>query len=644
LDTKTVIIGTAGHIDHGKTTLVKALTGTDTDRLKEEKERGITIELGFARLELPSGVSVGVVDVPGHERFVKNMVAGVAGVDLVILVIAADEGVMPQTKEHLEICQLLGVQHGIVVLTKADMVDNEWLELVTDDVKEFLSGTFLEDSPIVAVSAVTGAGLDELVKEIDSKIAQIPGREVKGPFRLPVDRSFVMKGFGTVVTGTVISGSSSVGDEITVYPPGHEGRIRTIQIHGTESQTTVPGLRTALNLQGLSKEMVHRGMVVAQPSSLQPSYLIDIEFYYLESAGRPIKNRAPVRFHVGTAEVIGRILFRDDEIMPGTMNYCQIKLQEPVAVLPNDRYVIRSYSPIRTIGGGRILNPVPRKRKRSKAWMWKELERLAKGDPEEMVEIHLKNAGYRGLSKTELGIRTGLFGKTLKRLLDRLLGAKKILKFEGEERFISQTVFQEMMDKTVTILKEYHLRNPLVAAMPKEELKSKLFPTAVPAIQRLFNKLLDALSKQGVVVSDKDSVRLSSHRIRLKGDEERLKRKIEEIFKKASLLPPSVDEAIAKAAKDKEDKELARQFLHLLVREGKLVKVKEGIFYHPDALHEIEKKVVDFLTKNPEMSVSDFRSLCNGLSRKFMIPLLEYLDSKKVTIRIGDKRRLRSKA
>ncbi len=654
MDTKTVILGTAGHIDHGKTTLVKALTGTDTDRLKEEKARGITIELGFARLQLPSGISVGVVDVPGHEKFVKNMVAGVAGVDLVALVIAADEGVMPQTKEHLEICQLLGVKHGLVVLTKADMVDDEWLELVKDDVQEFLKGTFLEKSPIIPVSGVTGQGLDRLLSELDKMVSTIPGRKVRGPFRLPVDRSFVMKGFGTVVTGTVISGTASVGDEVTVYPPGHQGRIRTIQIHGRESERTVPGLRTALNLQGVSKENVQRGMVVALPSSLQPSFLVDIEFYYLKSAPKPLKHRAPVRFHVGTAEVIGRILMQEDEIRPGSTCLCQIKLEEPVAVLPGDRYVIRSYSPIRTIGGGRILNPVPRKRKRHKKWMWEELEILAKAKPERIIELHLNNAGYRGLSGAEIGIRTGFFGKSLKKLLDSLLSSRKILKFDAEDRFVSMQVFADLMEKTQSILRDYHKANPLVEAMPKEELKSKLFPTSSQTapgreqatkgpVQRLFNRILDALSKKGIIVADRDSVRLASHRIRLDGEEEKIKSRIEIIFKKAGLTPPSVEEAVDRAVNHKEDLEQARQFFQLLVREGKLIKVKDGIYYHPDALDEIKKRVVDYLVKNHEMSVPDFRNLCGGLSRKFMIPLLEYLDSQKLTIRIGDKRRLRQK-
>ncbi len=656
LDTKTVIIGTAGHIDHGKTTLVKALTGTDTDRLKEEKERGITIELGFARLELPSKVSVGVIDVPGHERFIKNMVAGVAGVDIVALVIAADEGVMPQTKEHLEICQLLGVRHGLVVLTKIDMVDDEWLDLVTDDIKEFLTGTFLEDAPICPVSAVTGEGLDELLKILDKLVSSIPDKQMKGPFRLPVDRSFTMKGFGTVVTGTSISGNIHVGDEVIIYPKGISSRIRGIQIHGKESNYAVPGLRTALNLQGVTKDEIKRGMVVATPDSLRPSYLIDIEFYYLKSAQKPLKHRTPVRLHVGTAEVIGRMLIKEDELLPGNTYYCQIKCDEPISVLPGDRYVIRSYSPIRTIGGGQILNPLPRKRKRHKEWMWQELKLLATGTPSEKIVLHLDNSGYRGLSLNEIAIRTGLYGKSLKKELDLLLNKKQIIKLAPDELYLSVRVIEGLMSKALSILEQYHKDKPLVEAMPKEELKSKLFPNTIiqpiknldsiakVPIQRIFNRVLDILTKEGKIISGKDNVRLSTHKVRLKEDEERLKTKLEALFKKASFTPPSKDEALAKVTTTKEELSEANEVFGLLLREGKLVKIKEGIFYHPEILKDIEKKVIEFFNKNEELSVSEFRELTGGLSRKYMIPLLEYLDSKKITIRIGDKRKLRQKS
>ena len=657
METKTVIIGTAGHIDHGKTTLVKALTGTDTDRLKEEKQRGITIELGFARLELPSGTSVGVVDVPGHERFVKNMVAGVTGVDIVALVIAADEGVMPQTREHLEICQLLGIEKGLVVLTKTDMVDEEWLELVTEDIREFLKETFLKDAPIVPVSSVTRRGLDELLKTIDKLVLEVPARQPQGPFRLPVDRAFIMKGFGTVVTGTVISGSIETGQDVSVYPAGTETRIRGIQVHGMESRKAVPGLRTALNLQGITKEEIKRGAVVALPESLKPSWLLDLELFYLSSAERPVKHRTPVRFHVGTSEIIGRILMRKDEIPPGSRAYVQIKLEEPVAVLPGDRYVIRSYSPIRTIGGGRILNPLPRKRKRSRKDLWDELKILAKGTCTEIIQLHLEKAGHRGLSSSEMSLRTGIYGKTLQRELQGLLGSRKIIRFGKDDKFISSRAVEKLKEKTLHLLKNYHMERPLLQGIPREELKSRLFPSmhsprvwTSPAEtvtgmshQRLFQKVLDLLEKEKEIISDKETVRLFSHKVRLKDEEEAVKQRVERIYLKAGLAPPSREEAVKKAVTSGTDIGDAAEIFDLLAREGKIVRLKDGIFFHPEVLSRLEQDVTDYLKRNEEMSVSEFRKLTGGLSRKFMIPLLEHLDAMKITIRIGDKRRLRAR-
>ena len=647
--TKTIILGTAGHIDHGKTTLVKALTGTDTDRLKEEKERGITIELGFARLDLPSGTSIGVVDVPGHERFVKNMVAGAMGVDLVALVIAADEGVMPQTTEHLEICQLLGVKKGLVVLTKVDMVDEEWLELVTEDVKEFMQGTFLKDAPVVPVSSVTGQGLEELLDVLDRMVAEIRPRKPSGPFRLPVDRSFVMKGFGTVVTGTVISGQAELGQDVVIYPRGHEAKIRGIQIHGSEARTTKPGLRTALNLQGVSRDQAPRGSVVAGSGALHPSYLLDIEFDYLASNEKPLKHRAPVRFHAGTAEVIGRILLQGDEAAPGSRVYCQLKLEEPVAVLPGDRYVIRSYSPIRTIGGGRILNPVPRKRKRTKPEQWDELKVLAKGSPEELILLHLKKAGIRGLTPGEISVRTGIYGKALRKELDRLLGSRQIVKFDADEKFVSGQVISGLVERALELLKRFHQENPLKRGMSREELKSRLFPSLTEASEasmkaissRLFQKVVDGLKSEGRIAVEKDLVRLSSHKVTLEEDARRVREDLEALFLKAALTPPSKEEALERTAGSLDLQE-ASEIFDLLVREGRLVRLKGGLFYHPRIIEKLEKDVVAFLKKSEEMGVAEFRELTGGLSRKYMIPLLEHLDHRKVTIRIGDKRRLRS--
>ncbi len=655
MDPNTIILGTAGHIDHGKTTLVKALTGTDTDRLKEEKERGITIELGFAHLNLPSGRRLGVVDVPGHERFVKNMVAGAMGMDLVILVVAADEGVMPQTREHLEICQLLGVKKGVVVLTKKDMVDEEWLELVTDDVKTFVKGTFLEDAPVVAVSSTTGEGLDGLLKVLDRCASQVVPRRPVGPYRLPVDRVFVMKGFGTVVTGTSISGKIGGGDEVTIYPLGIDARVRGIQVHGRESQDARPGMRTALNLQGVSKDDVSRGDVIASPGSLRPSYLLDLELIYLQSAERPLKHRSPVRFYTGTVEVIGRILLKGDELLPGSSSYVQIKLEEPVAVLPGDRYVLRSYSPIRTIGGGRILHPLPRKRKRSRQDLWDEMDILAKGSPEELIEYHLVRAGTRGLAATELSLRTGIYGKAFRREIERLLGSRKVVRLEVDGPIIHGQVYEDLKKEILRILEVYHKDNPLLQGLSKEELRSRLFPSLSSAKrppspvpqqaggalnQKLFQRLLQDLSRAGLLVQEQDIVRLSSHKILLKDEESQMRRRLEELFRSAGLQPPSRKEAVIKAARDG-DVQTADNVFELMVRDGALVRVREGLYYHPVVLEDLKQGVVGFLKEHGEMSITDFRDLSGGLSRKYMIPILEYLDHQRITIRIGDRRKLR---
>jgi len=577
MDTKTIIIGTAGHIDHGKTALVKALTGIDTDRLKEEKERGITIELGFAHLSLPSGQQVGVVDVPGHERFVKNMVAGAMGMDLVVLVVAADEGIMPQTTEHLEICQLLGVKKGLVVLTKKDLVEQEWLEMVTEDISDFVSGTFLEDAPVLAVSSTTGEGLDEFLRVLDETISEVVPRAPVGPYRLPVDRVFSVKGFGTVVTGTSISGQIRLGDEVSIYPKGMTARIRGIQIHGKDAQEAHPGMRTALNLQGVDKEDVSRGDVAATPGSLHASCLVDLNFLYLASSGRPLRHRSPVRFHVGTAEVIGRVLLQGDELVPGSESYIQIMLKEPVAVLSGDHYVIRSYSPVRTIGGGRILHPVPRRRKRTRPALWAELDILARGGPADIIGYHLERAGVRGLSKEEL--RSRLFSAA----------------------GVTGPVFQSTN-------------------------------------QRLFQMLLTDLVKSGKVAHEKDLVRLSTHHVTLGDEEEEIRRELELIFKRAGLQPPFREDAIGRMAGRKE---AAGTIFDLMVREGVLVRLKEDLYFHHSILDRVKDMVICFIKDHGELGINEFRDLAGGLSRKYMIPLLEYLDNRRVTIRIGDKRKLR---
>jgi selenocysteine-specific elongation factor len=412
---KQIILGTAGHIDHGKTSLIKAISGTDTDRLKEEKERGITIELGFASLDLPGGQHLGIVDVPGHEKFVKNMVAGATGIDIVVMVIAADEGVMPQTREHMEICTLLGIQHGLIVMTKTDMVEEEWLELALEDIREFSQGTFLEDAPILPVSSVTGDGIPELISAINETAGSIPQRPPSSLFRLPIDRVFTMKGFGTVITGTLVSGKINVGETIMVYPTGITSKVRGIQVHNQSAESAEAGMRTAINFQGLDKTAVKRGEVLSTPDALIASYMVDVSFHYLASNKKPLKNRTLVRFHTGTSEVMGYlILLEQEELPPGQTVVAQLRLDSPVAIVKDDRFVIRSYSPVRTIGGGQVLNPIPQKHKRLKQDVIDGLQHLTDEDPESIISQQIQQAGYGGVSLSHLKIMTNLTDKQLR--------------------------------------------------------------------------------------------------------------------------------------------------------------------------------------------------------------------------------------
>ena len=430
---KQIILGTAGHIDHGKTALVRALTGIDTDRLKEEKERGITIELGFAHLELPGGQHLGVVDVPGHEKFVKNMVAGATGIDIVALVIAADEGVMPQTREHMEICTLLGVRHGLVALTKVDLVDEEMLELAQEDIREFARGSFLEDAPILPVSAVSGQGLPEFIAALDRLSRQVPDRPASSLFRLPVDRVFSMKGFGTVITGTLVSGRVQVGDPIMIYPTGITSKVRGIQVHNLSVNAAEAGQRTAVNFQGLDKEAIRRGDVLASPLALKPSYMVDVHFRYLASTTKPMKNRTRVRFHTGTSEILGNlILLEQDELAPGRETVAQLRLDAPVAVVKGDHFVVRSYSPVRTTGGGQVLNPIPPKHKRFKPEIIAGLKSILQSSPEQLIDFHIEAAGPAGVSFSNLRLMTSLTDKQLDAALQALMSSRTAVQVDKE--------------------------------------------------------------------------------------------------------------------------------------------------------------------------------------------------------------------
>jgi len=631
---KQVILGTAGHIDHGKTSLIKALTGIDTDRLKEEKERGITIELGFAHLKLPSGQVLGIVDVPGHEKFVKNMVAGATGIDLVALIIAADEGVMPQTREHLEICKLLDVKSGLIVLTKIDLVDSAWLDLVKEDVTDYLSGTFLENSPIIEVSSVTGEGIEGLVKAIDDMMKWITRRDAGNFFRMPIDRVFTMKGFGTVVTGTTISGGINIGDDVTVYPQGLLSRIRGIQVHNYETDHVSAGLRTAINLQGAEKTQIQRGNILAAKDSLMPTYMVDVELELLPSSPRNLKNRAKARFHSGTAEIISTVLLLDrDDLEKGDTCYAQIRLDELTTVLPGDRFILRSYSPVRTIGGGKILNALPLKKKRFSKSVIDELTILNSGDLQERIEAFTRMGRFNGRDANELQFLTNSSKTRLDEALKALLAKRKIVQYYKENAtFIHSEFLEKATDEIISILTEFHREFPLKAGLVKEELRSR---TEGSRNQRLFNFIISQLIREEKVVQEKEILRLKGHRVTLARDQEEIRRQIEEAYLKGGLQPPSFKEL-----NDGLNEKTGTEVFEVMVKDGIIIKVKEDLYFHRNVMLDLEKRLTAFIKKNGKISTPQFKEM-TGVSRKYTIPIIEYFDRSQLTVRVGDDRVLR---
>ena len=631
---KHFVLGTAGHIDHGKTALIKALTGIDTDRLKEEKERGITIDLGFAHLELPGGDILGIVDVPGHERFVKNMVAGASGIDLVMLVIAADEGVMPQTREHMEICELLGIRNGIVVITKIDMVDEELLELVREDVKEFISGTTLRDAPIIEVSSVTGKGIDRLKSVLSELIKDLPEKDKGIFFRLPIDRVFIKRGFGTIVTGTAISGKISVGDEVSIYPKDILAKIRGIQIHGRDSQKALAGFRTALNLQGVEKVELKRGDIVAQRDSLKVSDTMNVYLELLPSAPRPLRHMDMVRFHAGTAEIISKVALLDrKELRQGDWCYAQIRLDQPTALLAKDRFVLRTFSPVRTIGGGKILNPISKRRRRRLKALVRDLEILDRGDLKDVILQHVKIGGFEGGALSDLPVLTNSPVEEIRRVCERLEAENRLISLDSENnQFVHMDIFEKARKQILDTLYKYHNKYPLKWGMAKEELRSKTIGSDFP---KLFSVIIGRLTDQGEISQERDLVRLSSHQVRLGEKLKKLRDEIENTYKKAGLQPPTLKE-IMNQFRDQHAKEI----LDLLIKDGMLIRVKEELCFHRLAIEDLKERLVQFLKKNGEISTQKFKEM-TGASRKFTIPLAEYFDNTHVTVRIGDKRILR---
>lgn len=633
-----VIMGTAGHIDHGKTTLIKALTGIDCDRLSEEKKRGITIELGFAFLDLGESERLGIVDVPGHEKFVKNMVAGAAGVDFVILVIAADEGIMPQTREHLEICQLLGVTTGLVALTKTDMVDEEWLEMVEEEVASYLEPTFLGGAPIIPVSAHTGDGLEELKGELKKLLSQFEPKRRSDLFRLPVDRVFTMKGHGTVVTGTMISGSISIGDDVVLYPGGIETKVRGLQSHGETVETAQAGRRTAVNLHGLEVEDVRRGDVLARPGTLFPSDVWDIELTVLESSHLPLKHRREIHFHHGAREVLARVHLLDrDELKPGETAVCQVRFKEPLAGVYGDRVVLRSFSPLRAFAGGRIVGPTGHVVKRFKG-AEERLGLLTSDVPEEVAAAQLELAGEQGLTFAQLLTMTNLQSKALEKTLGVLGGQQKAVLFDKEtRRYAGGELVEGLAEGLLEFLADFHSRDSMKPGVQRGELASSWGSNLPP---KLFHYVVEKLLKKGDIVAEQEVLKLKGHKVSLASDQEKVRQVVVDAYKNGGTTPPNLKDVLEPLGM--EFKEAAGVF-RLLQDQGEIVRIKGDMYYHASALDEIKAGILAFFEKNDAMSAPDFKDI-TGLSRKYLIPILEYFDKEKLTVRVGDVRHLRKRS
>ena len=631
--TRHVVVGTAGHIDHGKTALVKALTGIDTDRLPEEKARGITIDLGFAFLEEPPDLTIEIVDVPGHERFVKNMLAGVGGIDLAMLVIAADEGVMPQTREHLAICSLLHIKSGLVALTKADLVEPDWLELVKDDVATLVRGTFLEGAPIQSVSAKTGEGLPELRQALRRLAEAVPERGVDQLPRLPIDRVFTVKGFGTVVTGTLMAGRLAADDRVQVFPKGVEAKIRGLQTHGHPVPEARAGQRTAVNLQGVERAAIERGDVLGLAGTLVPSLLVDGTLELLQDAPRPVKSRTRVRFHAGTSEIMARVLLLDrPELEPGQTAFARFRLEAPLVVLPGDRFVVRSYSPIVTIGGGTLLDVDPPRFKLKAPTHLAHLKLLQEGSDEVVLEEHVRHVGASGVRLQTLSGRVPFGPAKLRGVLDGLVAGGRVLVVD-RDWYLHPESFARLRALAVGALEAFHRANPLKPGMSREELRGR----AGGADERVFASLLVTLEAEGVVKTERDKVRLAAHKVRLSAEQQRAVDRVEEEFLRAGAAPPSPEEALAHAGiRGDEEHEL----FQVLVQGGTLVRVKESLFFHARALETIQEKLVALLRERKEIGPGDIKDLL-AISRKYAIPLLEFFDARRVTVRVGERRALR---
>lgn len=632
-----IIVGTAGHIDHGKTALVKALTDIDADRFPEEKLRGITIDIGFAELDFGDD-RIGFVDVPGHEKFVKNMLAGASGIDVVLLVVAADEGVMPQTREHFEICRLLETRSGLIVLTKKDLVDEELLELVNLDVSELVENSFLHNAPIIAVSAKTGEGIEELKQTLKSLALQVPARKNETIARLPIDRSFTVKGFGAVVTGTLISGEIAETAEMEVLPIGKKVRVRGLQTHGKYVKTAHAGQRTAVNLGGIDHAEIERGMVLTEKDILRPTQIFDAEIEVLKTAKKSLKSRQRVRVHIGTIEALARVqvLNEKGEIAQGEKDFVQLRLEIPTVCIPNERFILRQYSPQMTIAGGRVLdNSAVKHRRKDAENIRKYLQDLTTCDKAKQIKLYLETANEHGLTQKDLQARTGWRGEILKKAIAENIEKKSVI--EAESFLLARTPFENLKTKTLAEIEGFHVREPLSRGILRETLREKIF-SHLPL--EIFKATLASLENDKKIAAEKDFVRAAVHNLELSADEKTLRERLSGIYKAAKLEVPKLEDALIEAVKNtKSDKNHARKIFQLLLNSGEIVKITDEFYFARVEIENLVAKLRKFAENSADklIDVPAFKDIA-GISRKYAIPLLEYFDRERITRRAGDNR------
>ena len=625
---KNFIIGTAGHIDHGKTTLVRSLTGRNTDRLKEEQKRGISIELGFTYFDLPSGQRTGIIDVPGHEKFIKNMLAGVIGIDLVLLVIAADEGIMPQTIEHLAILDILGIKKGIIVLSKSDLVDEDWMTLVEDDIKKEVEGTFIENSPIVRVSSTKNEGIHELIKLIDQMSSDVEDRNINDMPRLPIDRVFTISGFGTVVTGTLLAGQFKVSDEVQIYPGSLKGRIRNLQVHDIDAPVAYGGQRVAINLAGIKKEDIHRGSVVAPIDSMMDTSLLDVKIKLLKSIDKIITNRTRLHLYIGTEEAICRVILLDrEELLPGEEAYAQLKLEENIVAKRGDRFILRYYSPMFTIGGGVVLEPNGDRKKRFDKNVIEELRVKEKGSSKDVLEKIILSDEFKSVK--ELSLKTSMLEENILKDMDLLIGEGKIILYSNSKDFypIHIEQYNKLKHKLLSEIKAYHEKYTLRLGVSKEEIRSKILSKFKPKIA---DQIIQSFLDSNDLAQVDDLLQLKGFKPKFNEEQEEIRNKIFAALTEKEYYPPRKDEI-------SQNVNAVDEVLNALIVNSELVKINEEVFLLFSSYENALELLIKYIKDNGSIILAEYRDLLST-NRKVALGLLEYFDQKKITKRDGEKR------